>query len=88
MCGYEFKPDERKYLETVDGEIVEIDAAEIERRKLRKLPYDAYKKAKSFDELRLFAEARGYQFMWAVRKADELDILPNKYRHLVRRFCS
>lgn len=88
MCGYEFKPDERKYLETVDGEIVEIDAAEIERRKLRKLPYDAYKKAKSFDELRLFAEARGYQFMWAVRKADELGILPNKYRHLVRRFCS
>ncbi len=88
MCGYEFRPEELKTLEVVDGELVEITAAEIERRRLKKLPYDAYRDMKSFDEIHAFACARGYQFMWAIRKAHEMGILPDKYRYLVRRFCS
>ena len=89
MCGYEFKPAERRYLETVDGEIVEIDAAEIERRRLRKLPYDAYREMKSYEELDAFAAARGYiRPGWTIRKANEMGILPDKYRGIARRFCS
>lgn len=88
ICGYEFRPEERRVLEVVDGELTEITAEEIERRKLKKLPYDAYRNMKTFDELAAFAAARGYQWMWAVRKAHEMGILPQKYRHLVRRFCS
>lgn len=88
MCGYEFRPEERRVLEVVDGELVEVTPEEIERRRLRKLPYDAYRDMKSFDELAAFAAARGYQWMWAVRKAHEMGVLPAKYRYLVRRFCS
>lgn len=89
MCGYVFKPEERRYIETVDGEIVEIDAAEIERRRLRKLPYDAYREMKSYEELDAFAAARGYiRPGWTIRKANEMGILPDKYRGIARRFCS
>lgn len=87
-CGYEFKPEERRYLEEVDGEIIEIDADEIRRRNLIKLPYDAYRKMKTFDELHEFANARGYHFMWVVRKAKEMGFLPKKYEHLAKEFCS
>jgi superfamily II DNA or RNA helicase len=87
-CGNEFSAKDRKHLEVLDGEIVEISAEEIERRRLRKLPYEAYKKMRTFDEIRDFADARGYKFMWAVRKAHEIGVLPKQYMHLVRRFCS
>lgn len=89
ICGYTFRPEERKTLEVVDGELVEIDAAEIERRRLCKLPYDAYRQMKSYDELDAFAAARGYKRpAWTIRKAYELGCLPEKFRFLARRYCS
>ena len=90
ICGYEFKPEERRFLEVVDGDIVEIDSAEIKRRNLRKLPFDAYKKMKTYEEIAEFGNARGYKMpMWAVRKAVEMNVpLPTNLLHLKRRFLT
>ena len=76
-CGYVFAPQERSETEVVDGVLLE----EIKRR-----PYDDYRKAKTWDELRLFQQAKGYKFLWAIHKAVELGIeVPGKYRWMTYR---
>jgi len=56
-CGHEFVP-ERRELETVDGELVELQAAAKRREQ---------GKAQSLDDLREIAQQRGYKRGWAER---------------------
>lgn len=87
-CGYIWPEEARAALEEVDGELCEISASEVERRRLVRLPYLAYRELKSFDELHAFARARGYKFAWALRKCVELGLdMPDQYKYIARRYC-
>lgn len=69
--------------QTREEERIEVEA---ELEEIRSMPYDDYRKVKSFDELARFGRAKKYKFMWTVRKAIELGLaVPPKYRHLERR---
>ena len=50
-------------------------------------PKDAYKSAKSFEELRYFQQQHGYNFFWALRTAIQMDIpVPVKYKYQIYKF--
>lgn len=50
-------------------------------------PKDAYKSAKSFEELRYYQQQRGYNFFWALRTAIQMDIpVPVKYKFQIYKF--
>lgn len=75
-CGAVLKQTQEERRVEVEAELAEI----------KSLPYEDYRKVKSFDELAMFGKARKYKFMWTVRKAVELGLaIPQKYRHLERR---
>ncbi len=87
-CGYIWTKEERAALETdAAAEIIEINSAEVRRRQLKEMPFDSYKRMKTFEELHEFGAARGYKFLWSLRKCRELGIpIPPKYEFMVRRF--
>lgn len=82
-CGYKFaQTAEREEKETVDAELEEITADDLKNR-----PYNDYRNCSSFDELKRFGKAKGYKFLWVLRKCIEMGITyPGKYEYMVRRF--
>ena len=85
ICGHVFvqTPQERAEAEKKQAEIERIQREDLIRAK----PYEEYKKCTSFEELDSFRKAKGYKFLWTIRKAIELNIkLPQKYVYLARRF--
>lgn len=80
-CGHDFKPTEREIQEK------QAELEEINRDKLKKAKYDSYKNFTTFDELHAFQRARGYKFLWTIRKCIELNIpYPKKYNFVARKF--
>ena len=59
-CGHVFAPTERRELQTVEGELVELAAAARERKREQG-------SAQSLEDLRQLAQQRGYKRGWAER---------------------
>jgi len=59
-CGHVFAPTERRELQTVEGELVELTAAARERKREQG-------SAQSLEDLRQLAQQRGYKRGWAER---------------------
>jgi Uma2 family endonuclease len=57
-CGHVFAPQERRELQQVDGELVEMAARQRKREQ---------GSAQSLDDLRQLAQQRGYKRGWAER---------------------
>lgn len=71
--------------QTQEERRIEVEA---ELEEIRNMPYEDYRKAKTFGDLERISKAKKYKFMWTVHKAIELGIqVPPKYRYLERRFC-
>lgn len=69
--------------QTQEEQRIEVEA---ELEEIRRMPYEDYRKAKTFGDLERISKAKKYKFMWTIRKALELGIqVPPKYRHLERR---
>ena len=80
-CGSQLTAG-REELERRQAEITELKLSDFQKR-----DYNDYKQLKTFDELNLFRKARGYKFMWVLRKCVELGIpYPDNYRYMARRF--
>lgn len=76
-CGYEFTAEEK-------GQYAKVD---VKLEELRRKAYDEYREILSFEEMRLFQKAKGYHFLWALRRCIELGIaVPPKYNYMIRRF--
>lgn len=74
-CGHAFVAEQREGPEVIEDVILQ---------EIKRMPYDDYKKAKTFEELRLFQTAKGYKFLWCIHKAMELGIeVPGKYKWMV-----
>ena len=79
-CGCEFKTEvvERKDKPVVDDVFLQM---------ITWYPKDAYKCAKTFEELRYFQQLRGYNFFWVLRTAIFMDIpVPVKYKFQIYKF--
>jgi superfamily II DNA or RNA helicase len=72
-CGEPFERRERT-IEHVDGELEEVDRAEVER--LRGMRYrEVVGEISSIDDVKRIAQARGYRPAWAVRRVmDQFDM--------------
>ena len=77
-CGYKFKAEEaRKDPKVIEGVMLQEISA---------LPYNDYKKCRTFEELERFRKAKKYKFGWTIHRAVELDIpIPDKYTRLAER---
>lgn len=79
-CGCEFKT---QAIERQDKPVVD----DVFLKMITWYPKDAYKSAKSFEELRYFQQQRGYNFFWALRTAIQMDIpVPVKYKFQIYKF--
>ena len=79
-CGCEFKTQttEREDKPVVDDVFLKM---------ITWYPKEAYRCAKSFEELRYFQQQRGYNFFWALRTAIQMDIpVPVKYKFQIYKF--
>lgn len=84
-CGYAFTAEEMRKYTKVDAEMEEIKRQDT----LKALPHDAYRKITTFNGLREFQKAHGYQFLWVLHKCRELSIaIPPKYKFMMRRFLA
>ena len=80
-CGYVFTKQEMSESEVMDIELEELKQIDI----LKSLPYNHYRKIKTFEELILFQKAKKYKFSWALHKATELGLsIPSKYDYMMR----
>ena len=79
-CGTEFKVEAR---EPSDKPVVD----DVFLKMITWYPKEAYRCAKTFEELRYFQQKRGYNFFWALRMAIKMDIpVPGKYRYQIYKF--
>lgn len=79
-CGCEFKT---QTIERQDKTVVD----DVFLKMITWYPKDAYRCAKSFEELRYFQQQRGYNFFWALRTAIQMDIpVPVKYKYQIYKF--
>lgn len=79
-CGCEFKTQttERQDKPVVDDVFLKM---------ITWYPKEAYRCAKSFEELRYFQQQRGYNFFWVLRTAIQMDIpVPVKYKFQIYKF--
>ena len=79
-CGCEFKTQttEREDKPVVDDVFLKM---------ITWYPKEAYRCAKTFEELRYFQQQRGYNFFWALRTAIQMDIpVPVKYKFQIYKF--
>jgi superfamily II DNA or RNA helicase len=76
-CGYEFKEEKQKTTAVIEGVLLQEISA---------LPYNDYKKCRTFEELDRFRKAKKYKFYWTIHRAMELDLpIPDKYTRLAER---
>lgn len=76
-CKYVFQVEERQERERVEGVLLE---------EIKRMPYEEYHKAKTWEQLELFRKAKKFKFAWSIYKAVELQIpLPGKYYYMAYR---
>lgn len=76
-CKYVFQVEERQERERVEGVLLE---------EIKRMPYEEYRKAKTWEQLELFRKAKKFKFAWSIHKAVELQIpLPGKYYYMAYR---
>lgn len=79
-CGCEFKAEA---VERPDKLVVD----DVFLKMITWYPKDAYKCAKTFEQLRYFQQLRGYNFFWTLRTAILMDIaVPVKYKFQIYKF--
>ncbi len=75
-CGLRFRAEQEEPLVLERVQLHEISA----------LPYNEYKKCKTFEELEWFRKAKKYKFYWTIHTALEMHIpIPSKYSRLADR---
>jgi superfamily II DNA or RNA helicase len=92
LCGHAFErggPRMAAGAEMVDAELADVTDGLRKAERLRAMRYADYKSIGDFAGLDAFRKARGYKFLWTIRKALELGIgIPAKYSWLRRKALS